>query len=128
MRVVTKEEAWSLVQALPDDGTNGGVCEYVTLSGTHCLVGEVLVKLGVPVHELLEDGDIEINTLGIHNSDVLAWVTEHDVELTSEAVEMLSQMQQWLDDSINDISGSPGIETWGEAKRLYLERGWYQVD
>jgi hypothetical protein len=100
---------------LPRDVVNpGGGCVYSDEQGNHCIAGEILVRLDLPVPEY---GEMQ-NTTTVDHLDYLSY----DV-IEPDALELLADLQMKADETVDPkdtnlplMREDGGIQrTWGEV-------------
>lgn len=120
-RTVTADDIRAEFANLDPDTRNpvqGDTCVYTSWDGNHCLAGQVLVNMNLPVPGAYQpDNQHPIYTVFGFNEDdeFTRW---GDAAFTAEAVVLLAEAQQLADEFIN---GKPA--TWGEVIDRLAMRG-----
>lgn len=89
------------------EGTPGAVCMYTYHDGNHCVAGQILADLNLPVPEYVPYSLRDVNPPNSSSLKLLAerWLNDRDVVLDVDARRFLNWAQRKAD----------GGDTWAEA-------------
>lgn len=122
MRTITEKEVRQalklVITEMPDNlnPLHGWRCVYTDPfdATKHCVVGQTLVKLGVP----LPDVNSSDNLVGVPNSDFTDYLAEVDVDLSPGARDILIATQNLADRGTLNIPRKGWAEAVGDVDRL----------
>ncbi len=105
--MITKDDVLRILPELPGDRINpantDGTCLYTSSSGKHCIVGEILTRLGE-----------KVPSYGSRRANVASFVRlqDHgfDFDIDEGAFYLLERLQKEADQAFHD---DPTTATWG---------------